>query len=261
MADKKSKPQTLNYPDQGELFKAHPEKKSEYLIFFCHFLKGHKKALKRHVEFMNELGIDAYVFNLKDDFKDYKYIPLSRRTKKIGLKHVLADQIEDQLNLFPEYKKKIVFAFSNIAGCAIEAIVRRQETHNIKDVKGLICDSGPGMSFLKSSYNLFKYQFKINSFLLRMTLTGPFALAWSPEMNADIHKDLEKFPDEFPVLSIRGWRDQLISAESINAVFEPHKNLKWKKVNLPEAGHINGLRDFPNEYKPPVEDFLKAFKI
>jgi hypothetical protein len=257
MADKKSKSQTLIYPDQGELIQASPTKKSGYLVFFVHFLNGHKKALKRHVQLVNELGYDAYIFNLKDDFKDHNYIPYSSRTKKIGLKHVIADQIQDHLNLFPQYKNKMVFAFSNIAGCAIEAMVRRLPKEN--DIHGLICDSGPGMSFLRSSYNLFKYEFKMQSFLLRAALTTPFALAWSPQMNSDIHDDLEKLPDQFPILSIRGWRDQLISVESINAVFEPHGHLKWKKLNLPEAVHITGLRDFPNEYKPPVIDFLEQF--
>ncbi len=33
----------------------------------------------------------------------------------------------------------------------------------------------------------------------------------------------------------------------------------WKKLSLPEAGHLNGLRDFPSEYKPAVEDFLNQF--
>ncbi len=42
------------FPDGGELFKAE-HKKSETLIFFAHFFQGHKKALKRHIEFVNEL--------------------------------------------------------------------------------------------------------------------------------------------------------------------------------------------------------------
>ena len=51
------------FPDDGELFKS-AQKKSETLIFFAHHFQGHKKALRRHIEFVNELGFDAYVFNL-----------------------------------------------------------------------------------------------------------------------------------------------------------------------------------------------------
>ena len=46
------------YPDDGELFKAQ-QRKSDILIFFVHFFQGHKKALKRHIELVNELGFDA----------------------------------------------------------------------------------------------------------------------------------------------------------------------------------------------------------
>ncbi len=248
------------FPDDGELFIANRLKPSKTLIFFVHFLKGHKKALQRHIDFMNELGHDAYVFNLKDDFKDHYFLPYCKATKKTGLKHVLAHQIFEHLELFPEYKSKVIFAFSNISGCAIEAEARRRSILNRKDVKAFICDSGPGADFIRSSYNLFKHQFKINSFVLRTILSGPFALAWSPQLNKDIHSDLEKFPKDFPLLSIRGWRDLLITPESINKIFDPHKNLKWKKLNLPEAGHVNGLRDFPTEYEPAVIDFLSDFK-
>lgn len=249
------------YPDEGELFKSKKlnGKPSSHLVFFVHFLGGHKKVLKRHVEFVNELGFDAYVFNVNDSWKDYSYVPVSQKSKKFGLKHVMADQIENHLNLFPHYKNKIVFAFSNIAASAMEAIARRIELKKCKDIKGMICDSGPGLDFMSASYNLIKHQFKVTSFVSRLVRTPILAYGWSPQLNKDIYSDLEKFPKNFPLLSIRGWRDLLISPQSIDQVFEPHKNLKWKKLNLPEAGHINGLRDFPSEYCPAVESFLEQF--
>lgn len=263
MANKKSVAQTLktsHYPDEGEFFKnTLKDKPSSYLVIFVHFLNGHKKVLKRHVEFVNELGYDAYVFNLNDSLKDHSYFPLNKKSKKFGLKHMLADQIEIHINLFPEYKNKIVYAFSNIAASAMEAISHRITEQKAKDIKAMICDSGPGADFMTSSFNLFRYEMKVNSFASRLVQAPLFALVWSPKLNRDIHQDLEQFPKNFPILSIRGWRDQLISPESIDRVFEPHQNLKWKKLNLPEAGHINGLRDFPSEYRPGVESFLQEF--
>lgn len=260
MADKKSVAQTLkhsNFPDEGEFFKnSLKDTPSSYLVIFVHFLNGHKKVLRRHIDLVNELGYDAYVFNLNDSLKDYSYFPLSRRNKKFGLKHVLAEQIENHINLFPEYKNKIIYAFSNIAACAMEAVSHRMTDQKAKDIKAMICDSGPGADFMTSAFNLFRYELKVNSFTSRLLQAPLFALAWSPKLNCDVHQDLKTFPKNFPILSIRGWRDQLISPDSIDKIFEPHQNLKWKKLNLPEAGHINGLRDFPSEYRPGVESFL-----
>lgn len=247
------------YLDDGELFlanKTENTKSKKPLVFFVHFLGGHKKVLKRHVELVNDLGFDAYVFNLKDSHKEYNYFPLSSVSKKFGLKHVMADQIENHLNQFDDYKEKIVFAFSNISGSAIECLSRRFKDHK-KDVIALICDSGPGLEFFKSSYNLLKHQIKVQSVLARMTLSPVIAFGWSLNLNKDVSQDLKSLPDGFPVLSIRGWRDILISPKSIDDIFNQQKHLRLHKVDLPEAGHINGLRDFPTEYIPPVKFFIQ----
>lgn len=245
----------MTFPDHGELFKCE-QKKSNKLIFFAHFFKGHKKALRRHIEFVNELGFDAYAFNLKDSPKDHYFVPYSHTSKRFGMKHALADQIELHLNLLTAYNEKIVFAFSNVAGCAIEAMARRIK-NGTTDVHALICDSGPGGdNFLQSSYMLLQEQIGVESFPLKILATPAVALGWSPKLNKDIFQDLEAFPQGFPILSIRGWRDKLISPKDIDKVFDHHSNIVWKKLSLPEAGHLNGLRDFPSEYRPAVEDFL-----
>lgn len=245
----------MTYPDDGELFKA-PEKKHEELVFFVHFLKGHKKVLKRHIDLVNELGYDAYVFNLKDDMNEHYFVPYSHVSDKFGMKHALADQIEEHLDLLPEYKSKIMFAFSNVAGSAIEAMARR----TARDIKALVCDSGPGASFVYSSYKLVEHQFKVKSLPLKLLGTPLVILMWSKGMQKDIPEDLQKLPEGFPVLSIRGWKDQLISASHIDQIFEPCKNLHWTKLALPEAGHLNGLKDYPNEYRSGLENFLNTIQ-
>lgn len=249
------------YPDEGELFKSTVSKpnssgKLKPLVFFVHFLKGHKKALKRHIQLVNELGYDAYAFNLQDSWKKHQYLPYSHESKKFGLKHALADQIETHLNLLPEFPEKIIFSFSNISASAMEAMARRFEKKQ-NDIVAMICDSGPGVDFFQSAYNLVKYQFEENSILMRLIKTPLIAYGWSKSLNKDVHYDLQKFPEGFPILSIRGWRDRLVPPESIDKIFEPHSNLKWRKLNLPEASHVNGLRDFPSEYIPEVQTFLK----
>jgi len=240
------------YPDEGELFKA-SNKKHDALIFFVHFYLGHKKALLRHIRFVNSLGFDAYAFNIKDRIKDHYGIPYSHVSKKFGLKHAIADQVEEHLNLLPEYSKKIMFAFSNVSGCAIEAMARRTEN----DIIAMICDSGPSLKFVESAYNLYKYTNPIR-FPLRFIAAPLLAFGWSADAHKDITSDLKKLPQGFPILSIRGWKDPLIKPADIDLCFEPCKNLNWQKLSLPEAGHLTGLRDFPHEYKPVVEQFLNS---
>lgn len=265
MAHKKSKSQTLTsitpssrYPDEGELFETTNKKLAgatdRALIFFVHFYKGHKKALRRHIQFVNELGYDAYAFNLKDDAADHYGIPYSTISKKFGMKHALADQIEEHLDLLGSYKRKVMFAFSNIAGCAIEVMGRR----NDQGIEALICDSGPSGNFLDSAYKLFKYVPPVSFIPPWLIKAVPIlSYAWSPDLHKDIAKDLQKLPKGFPVLSIRGWKDELIVPGDIDKIFAPCRNLNWQKLSLPEAKHVTGLRDFPDEYKPAVEKFLR----
>lgn len=241
------------FPDEGELFKS-KKKKSNHLIFFAHFYGGHKNALRRHINLVNELGYDAYVFNLKYTMKDHQFLPYSFVSKKFGIKHAIADQIEEHLNLLTEYKTKIIFAFSNIAGCAIESLARRRTP----DVTALICDSGPGAKFIHSSSALLEEQMKIKALPLKAIVLPFFILAWSKDMHRDITKDLQKLPEGFPVLSIRCWKDKMISPSHIDKIFEPAKNINWVKLSLPEAAHLTGLRDFPSEYRSGLEDFLKS---
>ena len=248
----------MQYPDDGELFKASSingsKKKSEHLIFFAHYFQGHKKALKRHIALVNELGFDAYVFNLRDSLKEQHYLPYSPISKKFGMKHALADQIEEHLNLLNEYKTKIIFAFSNVSGSAIELMARRKT----KDIIALVCDSGPGAAFLYSSFKLIEHQFHIKFLPFKILGTPLVMLGWSQSRHKDISLDLQKLPNGFPVLSIRGWKDKLISPSHIDAVFEPAKNIHWIKLALPEAEHLTGLRDFPNEYRSGLENFLNT---
>jgi hypothetical protein len=243
------------FPDEGELFQAE-QKKSETLIFFAHHFQGHKKTLRRHIEFVNELGFDAYAFNLKDSPKDHYFVPYSHISKKFGMKHALADQIEDHFKLMSAYDSKIIFGFSNVTGCCIE-FAARHFSDGFTDIKAMICDSGPGQNFIYSAFQLLEYQMGIKSLPLKILGTPFVALGWTPALHKDIQADLKKFPRNFPLLSIRGWKDPMISPKHIDDIFDSVPALKWQKCGLPQAGHLNGLRDFPSEYKPAVENFLK----
>ncbi len=242
-------PHTANYPFSGELYLSR-QKAFEEIVFFVHFYEGTKKQMMRHIRLVNNLGFDAFAFHLQGNMKDLLSgsLPWSAQAN-FGIKHTYADQIEALLNLLPQ--RKIVFSFSNPSASAIEAIARRY----CSDIQALICDSGPSNRFLASAVRLYQQEYSPSPW--QSYLFAPFmSLGWSPFMHLDLHDDLAQFPEDFPVLSISGWKDALIPPEHIDEVFEPHLQLKWQKLSLPGAEHLKGLRDFRDDYVPVVKKFL-----
>ena len=239
--------QSESYPYSGEWFLSANKKFAETIVFVP-FYEGHKKALKRHIDFVNRLGFDAFAFHLPEG-PSLKQLPIAS-DRRFGMNALISDQIEFFLNELPG--QKIVYAFSNPSAAAIDAIARR----NCADVKGLICDSGPSGKFINSAYNLIKHQMNEKNVFLRLIKSGLVSVFWSPSFLEEIHQRLEELPHWFPILSIRGWKDKLIPPDHIDAVFDPHPLLKWRKLSLPEAGHLVGLRDFPEDYEPGVKRFL-----
>lgn len=241
--------QTPPLPSRGD-WHLSSEKKYKETVLLVPFFGAKKKNLQRHIEFLNELGYDCVVFDLRDEWHQVATNVLSSRNA-FGLKHVWADQVEGLLNEIAG--PKIVFSFSNPSASAIEAIARRRAI----DIKGLICDGGPSAQLWHSMINFFTHETPLPTFPVKAFAAGLTAFLWHPRFLKVIHDDLVKFPQNFRVLSIRGWKDPLITPKMIDQIFEPHKQLDWQKLGLPEAAHLNGLKDFPEEYKPPVEKFLR----
>lgn len=236
-------------PSKGE-YLATPLKKFSETVILVPFFGAKKKSLRRHVQFLHELGYDCVIFELNDHWQDmYKHIFSAEM--EFGLKHVWTDQIEQILNEVPG--RKIVFSFSNPSASAIEAIARR----HANDIAGLICDSGPSANLRASMVNYFTYEEPIKLFPLKALASALTAFAWHPKFQQTIHEDLAKFPEHFRVLSIRGWKDKLITPDMIDKVFEPHGQIDWQKLSLPQAGHLLGLKDFHDEYSPTVTQFLR----
>lgn len=228
---------------------ASENKKFKEVVVFVPFYGGSKKSLKRHAEFVNKLGYDCVLFNLVKESIHPDKLPISSQMD-FGMKHVWADQIEQICNQIPG--PKIIFAFSNPSASAIECISRRKGN----DISALVCDSGPSGEVWKSIYNYFTHEKPLSNFLFKGVMSTLSTLAWSPLFQLELSQDLTRFPKNFPVLTIRGWKDKLITPHMIDKVFEKHHQLQLQKLNLPKAGHLNGLRDFSEEYIPPVTDFL-----
>lgn len=238
------------YPLDAELFPAENLKYNE-TVLIVPFYGSKKPQVQRHVDMLNDLGFNVVTYD--QTFSSINVLPQIMSSREgLGFKHVWADQVEGLLNAIPG--NKIVYGLSNPSSGAIEAIGRRHAT----DIKGLIVDGGPTARFFKSIVKYLTTEEPIPTKVLRFAMAGLTTALWTPDFAKTLSRDLKKFPKGFPVLSIRGWKDRLIPPSHIDMVFEPHPHLAWQKLSLPEADHLNGLRDFPDEYIPAVKSFLES---
>lgn len=235
-------------PSRGHWHRSSHRKFRE-TVLLVPFFGGEQKNLKRHVDFLNDSGFDCVTFDLRDNWTEVAGNFLSSKLQ-FGLKHVWADQIEALLNEIPG--DKIIFSFSNPSASAIEAIAKRHAA----DIKGLICDGGPSGQLWHSMLNYFTHETPLPFLPLKAAAAFATASLWHPHFLKVIHQDLEKFPKGFRVLSIRGWKDPLITPKMIDMIFEPHHQIDWQKLSLPEGKHLNGLKDHPELYNGPVAQFL-----
>lgn len=224
--------------------------KFEETLVFVPFFGGGRSQLKKHIELIEGLGFTTEFIDLDDEFKAL-FTNVFSANKGLGFKHVWADRIESALNQIPG--KKIVFSMSNPSSGAIEAISRRAAS----DIRALICEGGPTNNFWESIVNYLTHEKPIGFKPARWALAAATTVLWTPDFRKSLHEDLSVLPSKFPILSIRGWKDPLIDSKDIDAVFEGHENLDWQKLSLPEAGHLNGLKDYPDEYTGPLKKFLE----
>ncbi len=146
-----------------------------------------------------------------------------------------------------------MYAFSNPAAAAIDAIVRR----GAKDIKGIVTDSGPFGQMVRCSWNLLTHEYNIKNRLLRIPATGFLSTLWGIDHTKCLHDDISQLPKDFPVLSIRGWEDKLVPVSAIDDAYESVGHLKYETLALPKGEHLKGLKDFPEDYKPKVARFLE----
>jgi len=250
----KTRPENKNSSPLPYCGRWHYAKEVKYkeTILFVHFFGGSPLALKRHIELVNEVGFNAVTFKL--DFNEIKLsmdLPISSKFK-LGAFSVWQDQIEAMLNAV--IGPKLIYAFSNPGYSALAAISERKAT----DVTAIICDSGPTYHIWKSCWNLLGSKYKIKNPILRLSAT-PLGIFFTGKVNfrKNVSQVLKNIPVNFPVLSIRGWQDKLISFTDIEAFFAQQSHLNLKVLALPEAGHVDGLKYYADEYIPPVKNFLE----
>ena len=215
-------------------------------IVFVHFYGGHQRILRRHISIVNELGYDAFAYNMPD-FAGLRLSLFYRG--RFGLKHLFTHMLSFFLDQIEG--KKIIFAFSNPCAAAIESIYdRTKEKRN--DVVALICDSGPSQAFLRSAWNL---AIKLQGQYYLMAL---FAFFWSFRLHRELRYQLRRFPANFPILSIRGGSDVVIPPWHIDKAFRKLDTyVKVTPVTIPEASHLDACKKFPELNKNTLENWLK----
>lgn len=235
-------------PPKPTLIKSSNKKFNE-LLFVVPFFGATRPMLKRHLNFFNELGFDVVLINISNQPKDM-FTKIFSSKYGLGLIHTWRFEIESALNDFQE--NKIIYSFSNPCLAALIAIAERQT----KDIKGLVCDSGPAGDFRESAKGLASHFFKVNFYPLKLA----FSLASLPLFyggrDNQIQKFMKKFPTSVPILSIRGWQDQLIKPESIDKIFNLAEHLNWSKLSFPKVGHLEALKLEPEKYKKEITAFL-----
>ncbi|MCS6839030.1 MAG: hypothetical protein NZ480_09325 [Bdellovibrionaceae bacterium] len=213
-------------------------------VIMVPFFEAKRAQLQRHIDFFERLGIPVVVVDLT-----YQ-IPWLQLWRFGSMRSLWVYQIEQVIKNHPE--PKIIFSFSNPSSAVLEVLSRIQ-CHN---VKALICDSGPGTGFIYSVFKLLKHYRGLTNPILLYPLTLILFLVWGPAWDWQTRRAVARLPDGFPILTIEGGRDPLISPDQIDDVFCHSSRIRWKRLLLPEAQHLNGLKDFGDIYLATLKEFL-----
>jgi pimeloyl-ACP methyl ester carboxylesterase len=236
-------------PFHGRWLRAKRKQFLETVIFVHHF-GGNRTSVKPHQDFLADLGFDSVAFTLSHRSWPGPLKNTLLNDVHYKLRHRWQNEIAAILQAVPG--PKILFSFSFPSAPAIMAVAERR----VPDIQAWICDGGPFLSPLTCFWNYFKFADPTPLWKRgpRMLLGMTSLEFWN--LGPELHEALDRLPHDFPVLSIRAWQDQLVPISAIDEAFSGHHNLKLETLTLPEGGHIDGLKRFPEEYKPRVARFL-----
>lgn len=222
------------------------ERKYKETVVFVHHMWGSYKSPWRHFKCLNEMGFDCVSFDLIFGSRQTLGFHPLLRYLPMGLFYVWLKQIQrvfDQV-----HGDKILYCFSAPGLSGLMACENR------KDIKKVICDGGPFYNLYRNSKNFFAFQG-----IKQKQLNALFSLGF---LTFGLHPlfclsgVLNRWKD-IPILSIRNLNDTMVSIESVKKVFDPHKHLDLKILEIPIEGHLNGLRDSPEPYCKALEEFLQ----
>ncbi|MCB0376894.1 MAG: alpha/beta hydrolase [Bdellovibrionales bacterium] len=226
--------------------KKHPE-----TIVLVHHMWGSHKTTRLHYFFLNELGYDCVSFDLilgssLDSQATHPYVRyvvngvFAVWTKQI---HQALDQIEG---------KKIIFAFSGPSLSALSTAAKRS------DVEKVICDGGPFEDIYSNTINFFKIVVGLPGNTLPKIASFFGTSVWGLAPLAKLHRKLDHWNPEIPILSIRGREDDIVALSSIESLFNKHPHLPLDTLVIDHGKHLDGLKNYPQIYKAKVSQFLSG---
>lgn len=229
-----------------------PHSQYSLVIVLIHSLGSYPKQLQNHVQFLNQHGFDVYTYSAFLHKKNHwkQFLPAIKKHKKSAI-DIWSQELEQHLNQLSGVK--ILFGFSFLSMVALLVISKR------KDIKALLCDSGPFGSMFLASWKFLTYYKTVSFFILKIYLSIRMALAFKI---LPIHKkQLLDIPKDFPVLSIQSQKDLQVSPSAINGFFKNLKQIKLTVVLLKNSAHLEGLKKQKLFYIQNITNFLKKISV
>lgn len=243
----------MTLPHNGILVSAARRKFQETIVLVHHF-GGNRASMKRYQDYLAELGFDSVAFTLGMPHRPKILKGSLAEEIRPRLRSRWEKEISEVLDAVPG--SKIVYSFSFPSSAAAIAMSLRPKD----EIRAWICDGGPFLMPLTCFWNYFtKHDVTPRLWRRGARIALGFASLQFWSLAADLRKALNKFPKDFPVLSIRSWQDPLVPIAAIDEAFEGHKQLRLETLTLPEAGHVDGFIRFPGDYKPRLSQFLTLY--
>jgi pimeloyl-ACP methyl ester carboxylesterase len=240
-----------SYPFEGRLHRA-AVKAFEPTIVFIHNFGGTHATTRRYQEMVGTMGFDSFSFTL-----GLCSIPLSARQKREALRVGMIEHWTKELEIVLEALDgpKIMYTFS-FPSVTVPALLYRSQR---RDVLGWVCDGGPFLNLWQNLWNFYSYQSPVPSRALRAWKTESayfvFGGHWYRQR---LRRWVPALDPQFPILSVREGSDQLVSQETIDAFFAFNPGLNLRRLVIPQAGHLDGLKKSPELYRDGVGGFLKG---
>ncbi len=240
-------------PYEGRYFRA-PHKSFQETVIFVHHYGGNRSSVRKHQEFLSDLGFDTVSFTLSQPARPQFLEGFLLNELKPGLRERWTEEILKVIQCVPG--KKILYTFS-FPSAATAIAMAKSESH---DIQAWIADGGPFLMPLTCFWNYYTHIEKTPALWRRIARVGLGAVSLGMlRLKDELSAALSRLPKGFPVLSIRSWQDPLVPISAIDEAFVGQSHIHLETLTLAEAGHIDGLLRFPEEYKPRVEKFLNRY--
>ena len=251
-----------NLPFEGE-YLCSPSKKHSDIVVFIHHFGGNKKSTRRHQKILLEAGYDCVTFNLYYHSFDADS-QFSHRLMKL-IRHVVTghknfietwtDQLNSVLDHLPG--EKILFSLSSPSTSAVGVLGGKQR----KDVKAWICDSGPFLDAWECFWNYNAVLARIsNPLLLAAINTTSFIIFGGLGYERRLRRWISETPKDFPVLSLRCEKDQLVPLRAIEKFFALPHSFRLSTHLFNGAEHLGGIKTHFSDYRQILIEFLQDFR-